>query len=174
MPRAARKSELTSEQAADAQRLKALFVKWQKGPDGLSQEQFAEKFQIGSQGYLTQLLNGYRPLNAKIAARFAAGMQCEVKDFSPTLAAEIADVAAAIRSPIAKRPPQKLYGTDVTQEEVLVGKEWGKVQNPTMKLLLQQLIEMAVAAEKRAEIEAARSGKPKRAATRPAAIVDRP
>lgn len=72
-------------QIADARRLKRLFRERAKR----TQTEFGDLFGIGSQGMEWQYLNGHTPLNLSAALRFAKGLGCEVRDFSPQLAAEI-------------------------------------------------------------------------------------
>jgi len=77
-------------QAEDAARLKALFrERWK-----LSQQEFGLTFEIGSQGAVAQYLNGVRPLNLRVALRFARGLDVPVSAFSPTIAAEMAGTNA--------------------------------------------------------------------------------
>lgn len=58
----------------------------------LSQAKFGEKYEIGSQGVVWQYLNARIPLNVEQAVRFAKGLNCSVSDFSPRLAAELAEL----------------------------------------------------------------------------------
>lgn len=76
-------------QIDDAKRLKALFNKNAE----LSQLDFGSRYDIGSQGMVWQYLGGRAPLNIKVAVKFAVGLRCEVADFSPTLAQELATLA---------------------------------------------------------------------------------
>lgn len=71
-------------QAADAQRLKQI---WDERKP-MSQQKFGLDYGIGTQGAVHQFLNGLRPLNLRVAVRFATGLGVRVADFSPTLAAE--------------------------------------------------------------------------------------
>lgn len=71
-------------QKDDAARLAELF---QRTP--LSQEAFGAEFGIGTQGAVSQYLNGLIPLNLTAALRFAKGLGVSVSAFSPTLGKEI-------------------------------------------------------------------------------------
>jgi transcriptional regulator with XRE-family HTH domain len=51
----------------------------------MSQEEFADKFEIGTQGMVWQYLNGYSPLNLEAAIKFARALRCTIGDFSPSL-----------------------------------------------------------------------------------------
>jgi transcriptional regulator with XRE-family HTH domain len=77
-------------QVEDAARLRDIF---NNREIKLSQEQFASDFDLGSQSMISQYLAGYRPLNIKAAVSFARGMLIDIRDFSPTLADQIADAA---------------------------------------------------------------------------------
>ncbi|WP_025917692.1 XRE family transcriptional regulator [Herminiimonas sp. CN] len=77
-------------QIEDAKRLKDLFAK--RAPK-ITQVEFGEKFDIGSQGMVWQYTAGRRPLNIKAAAAFARGLNVNIESFSPTLAAQIGNAA---------------------------------------------------------------------------------
>lgn len=83
MARSGRKP-LEDWQKSDATRLKAL---WDKRDPKVSQAAFAVAQGIGeTQGIVWQYLNGAIPLNLDVAVKFADGLKCDVRDFSPTLA----------------------------------------------------------------------------------------
>lgn len=77
-------SEATNTQEASA--LKRLY----KARVTMSQQAFGDLYQIGSQGMVWQYLNGKRPLNKDAAMKFARGLNCQIEDFSPRLADELA------------------------------------------------------------------------------------
>lgn len=87
MAKRARK-ELEPWQQQDAARLRALWLKAKSADPDLSQRKFAEDNHIGdeSQGIVWQYINGAIPLNLDVAVKFADGLNCDVRDFSPTLA----------------------------------------------------------------------------------------
>ncbi|WBM69159.1 LexA family transcriptional regulator [Buttiauxella sp. WJP83] len=89
-----KKKPLTPEQLADASRLKAIFDS-KKKQLGLSQELLAEQMGMGQSG-VAQLLNGANAINTTHAAQFAKILGVKVDDFSPSLAAEISSMYAAI------------------------------------------------------------------------------
>lgn len=66
------------------ERLKKLYA--ERVPDGMTQEQFGEKYEIGNQGMVWQYLNGWSPLNVEAAAKFAKGLNCTIYDISPAMA----------------------------------------------------------------------------------------
>ncbi|MBB5610395.1 MULTISPECIES: helix-turn-helix transcriptional regulator [unclassified Janthinobacterium] len=83
-------------QAADAQRLKALFDARQPK---ISQADFGDLYAIGSQGMVWQYVAGHRPLNIKAATAFARGLNVNVELISPTIAKEIAAAASHTGQP---------------------------------------------------------------------------
>ena len=91
-----KKKPLTSEQIADAQRLKALYEA-KKKPLGLSQETIADELNIG-QSAVASMLNGVNALNTSNAAAFAKILQVPVSEFSPSIAEEIAIMAESLKS----------------------------------------------------------------------------
>jgi transcriptional regulator with XRE-family HTH domain len=91
---------LTSEQLADANRLKAIFLQWQAGrkerDEPASQLDVVDMLGF-NQSAMSQYLNGRIPLNVEAAAKFARMLGCSIADFSPSLAAlavEIGRVAS--------------------------------------------------------------------------------
>lgn len=84
-----KRTPLTPEQIADAERLKVLFN--QRAT--CTQAEFAHRYDLKSQGNLWQYLNGKIALNVNSAAKFAQGLGIKVSDFSPRLAGEIERVA---------------------------------------------------------------------------------
>ncbi|CDL86618.1 LexA family protein [Xenorhabdus cabanillasii] len=77
------KKKLTTEQLADAKRLKDIFES-KKKQLGISQEKFADE--LGkSQGAISHYLNGTNALNLEIAADFANKLGVTINDFSPSL-----------------------------------------------------------------------------------------
>lgn len=72
-------------------RLKRLYS--ERVPQDMSQEDFGRIYGIGTQGMVSQYLNGIRPLNIEAAAKFARGLRCTIHDISP-------EMAKALRSDI--------------------------------------------------------------------------
>lgn len=89
-----KKKPLTTEQLADASRLKSIFD-IRKKDLGLSQETLAEFMGMGQSG-VAQLLNGSNAINATHAAQFAKILGIKVDEFSPSLANEIAEMYAEV------------------------------------------------------------------------------
>ena len=56
---------------------------------GLSQEEFGERYGIGTQGMVSQYLLGTKPLNYDVAAKFAEGFGCSIEDICPEMAKTI-------------------------------------------------------------------------------------
>jgi phage repressor protein C with HTH and peptisase S24 domain len=90
---------LTTEQQADAARLKTLFENWREGRvaggDKRSYDELAASIGM-KQSAFSQRLNGTMALNASSAASFARLIGCSVADFSPTLADQISKQAATL------------------------------------------------------------------------------
>lgn len=82
---------LSPEQLADAARLKAIYTA-KKRELGLTQESLASACGWESQGTVSQYFNGKIPLNVEAAVKFAKELYCSVADFSPRLAAELAQL----------------------------------------------------------------------------------
>jgi len=72
--------------AAEAEALRNLWDGTDASKRG-TQSEFGERFEIGSQGLMWQLLKGKTPLSLKAAKAFAVGLHCKLSDFSPRLAA---------------------------------------------------------------------------------------
>ena len=58
-------------------------------PTGVSQEEFGERYGIGTQGMVSQYLLGTKPLNYDVAAKFAEGFGCSIEDICPEMAKTI-------------------------------------------------------------------------------------
>jgi hypothetical protein len=127
--------------AEEAQQLSAI---WHRTPvtSRGGQAEFGEKFKVGSQSAVGQFLRGEIPINMKAARGFAAGLQCNIGDFSPRLAAEIEAlaqgtgiarpamvVAAGPPSQWAERPtrPGLLRGVGNAFDDALKG--YGKLKS---------------------------------------------
>lgn len=52
----------------------------------IAHQQLAEDSQIGTKAYVSQLINGHRPLNIEVAARVASMLGVRIDEFSPRLA----------------------------------------------------------------------------------------
>lgn len=93
------KSDLERWQIEDAERLRAFWQDWKKGPGRrISQAEFAARHDaLRSQGMLWQYLNAYRPLNHRALAAFASGLEVAAREISPRLAMELERIALAAR-----------------------------------------------------------------------------
>lgn len=87
------KKSLTTEQLQDARRLKALYESKKKSL-GITQYTIADDLGI-TQGAVGHYLNGRNALNVSIAAGFAKLLRVSISDFSPSLAAEAANLSVA-------------------------------------------------------------------------------
>lgn len=93
--------ELEDWQVKDAQRLRALF----DAKTELSQEAFGLEFGLGTQGNVWQYLSGSIPLNLKAALNFARGLNVQLAQISPTLAAQLPAPATRAQIPEAADDP---------------------------------------------------------------------
>jgi transcriptional regulator with XRE-family HTH domain len=69
-------------------RLKRLYK--ERIGDSMTQEDFGKRYGIGNQSMVAQYLNGTRPLNYDVAAKFAQGLRCKIDDFCPEMANALA------------------------------------------------------------------------------------
>lgn len=92
---------LTTEQLAEAAKVKDLFANWQRARkaagEPASQEAASEILGF-NQSALSQYLNGRIPLNIDAAAKFAKLIGCAVADFSPSLASQAEQYALTATS----------------------------------------------------------------------------
>ena len=51
----------------------------------MTQREFGRVYGIGTQSMVAQYLNGDRPLNYDVAAKFARGLRCKIDDFCPEM-----------------------------------------------------------------------------------------
>lgn len=82
------KKHAVPEWKQDAMRLKALF---EQRSNKLTQAAFGIKHGIGTQGMVSQYLNGKAPLTKSAANRFAIGLGVSVAEFSPRLSGSLAN-----------------------------------------------------------------------------------
>ncbi|MBN9426640.1 MAG: hypothetical protein J0H09_09040 [Burkholderiales bacterium] len=86
-----RPSKLEPWQVAAAEKLHEI---WKSS--GVPQSTIADQLDVQSQGQVSQMLTGKRPINAIAAAHFARALGCKVDDFSPELADEIRMASATV------------------------------------------------------------------------------
>lgn len=78
---------LTQENLDESRNLRAL---WDARTNLMSQTEFGEVFEVGSQAAVGQFLNGKAAISLKAAKGFAKGLGCEISAFSDRLAREAA------------------------------------------------------------------------------------
>lgn len=78
---------LTQENLDESRNLRAL---WDARTNVMSQTEFGEVFEVGSQAAVGQFLNGKAAISLKAAKGFAKGLGCEISAFSDRLAREAA------------------------------------------------------------------------------------
>jgi hypothetical protein len=94
-----RKAKVTAESREESA---LLFALWQAKTDKPSQAEFGESFEIGTQGAVSQFLQGKAPLSMKAAKGFATGLGCPISAFSKRLAEE-AQAVSAVNGPALNR-----------------------------------------------------------------------
>lgn len=158
--RKAQASELEPWQVEDAARLKALLDQARKSRNWPGQDAFASEAINRSGSYLTQLATAYRPLNVKHAVALARRLRVKVRDISPTLADQVAALgspdepagrkkrAETFEGAAARTARYTLHGMQISTEEVEVGIEWGKLDEPTKSVIRDQIL-LAVASQVR-------------------------
>lgn len=110
---------LTEENRQESAKLKALY---NQTPHKLTQAAFGETYGIGNQGAVWQCLNGKgMPISLKAAQGFARGLNCQVADFSPRLAAEIEQISRS------RTPDEDEYFVMVERADVAFSNGRGKV-----------------------------------------------
>jgi transcriptional regulator with XRE-family HTH domain len=70
-------------------RLKRLYE--ERVPEDISQRKFGRLHDIGSQSMVAQYLNGIRPLNYEVTAKFARALRCTIYDICPEMADSLRD-----------------------------------------------------------------------------------
>lgn len=88
-----RRAKVTAEHIGECRRLRAL---WEQTKEKPSQAVFGERYGIGSQSAVGQFLSGITPLSLNAAQGFAKGLNCQIEQFSPRLAAIAQGIAASI------------------------------------------------------------------------------
>lgn len=106
------KKKLTTEQLADAKRLKRIFVSRQKQLGISSQDAFADELGM-TQSAVSHYLNGVNALNLERAADFANKLGVRIADFSPSLDQQARKLLKVIYGDdptlAAHQHPQKQY-----------------------------------------------------------------
>ena len=96
---ASKKSKITHENLDESARLLEIWNQtYQKRKEvGLhTQGAFGDVYGIGNQAAVGFFLAGKTALSKKAAKGFATGLGCKIEDFSPRLAAEIADLSVSV------------------------------------------------------------------------------
>lgn len=70
----------------------------------MTQEEFGEKFDLGTQTMVSQYLTGKRPLNYDACAKFARGLGCSIDEICPDMARAIyKDLFPVLRGSLRRR-----------------------------------------------------------------------
>jgi transcriptional regulator with XRE-family HTH domain len=104
-----RRGKVTPENKEESKRLKALWEKHR--PSGLTQVEFGEQFNVGSQSAVTNMLNGHMAISQKAAKAFARGLGVEVKQFSPRLAGILEEASIPAAWPLGEEITPAVWET---------------------------------------------------------------
>lgn len=132
-----KKKELSQELKAECEMAKALFISRKNGL-GLTQAKLAEAAEISPAG-VAMYLNGTNPLNAKFATVLSRLIGVQVKEFSPRLAKEIAQMTVSVQAQIDKAPAENLDTYIAGQAAELMG-----LATPRSRAVLQRINKAAV------------------------------
>lgn len=119
---------LTDEHREESRKLKSL---WVERKERVSQAEFGQTYDIGSQAAVGHFLNGKAAISLKAARGFAKGLGCEIADFSPRLAAE-----AAALGEVAGGGSQPLNFTQLSKDEMQLVMVYRSVPKSTQAKLL--------------------------------------
>ena len=158
-----KKSKITAENREESTRLKALWDAAAK--TRRSQAEFAEAYDLGTQGNVGHYLLGRSALNPKAAAAFAAELNCRISEFSQRIAREIAQLNTPLNP------------ADVITETMPPHAEWpfdpaivSKERYMALPLGVRSIVQvrlMDIISEQEAQI-AAKQAAPRKAASRAA------
>ncbi|MBF5006878.1 helix-turn-helix transcriptional regulator [Diaphorobacter caeni] len=95
-----KRAVLTDENREESKRLRAI---WDERHPRLSQAEFGEMYEIGSQAAVGHFLNGHSAISLKAAKGFARGLGCDIASFSERLARQASEIASFTQS-IAPAP----------------------------------------------------------------------
>jgi hypothetical protein len=137
---------LTDEHREESRKLKAL---WAERKDRVSQAEFGQAYDIGSQAAVGHFLNGKAAISLKAARGFAKGLGCDIADFSPRLASEAASLGE-----VAGGGNQPLNFTQLSKDEMQLIMVYRSVPKSIQAKLLAdaegQLLQLQAAAERQA------------------------
>lgn len=113
------KKTLTTEQLEDAARLKALYES-KKKELRITQYTIADDLGI-TQGAVGHYLNGRNALNVEVASGFAKLLQVSISDFSPSIAAKAAGLAASLKEDVIEYAGKPKNGVVPVIGEAILG-----------------------------------------------------
>ncbi|MCG3782746.1 hypothetical protein [Delftia acidovorans] len=119
---------LTEENREESRKLKAL---WAERKERISQAEFGQTYDIGSQAAVGHFLNGKAAISLKAARGFATGLGCEIADFSPRLAGEASSLGE-----VAGGSNQPLNFTQLSKDEMQLIMVYRSVPKSTQAKLL--------------------------------------
>lgn len=90
-----RRGRVKPEHVDEAKRLRAIYDQEPRG----TQAEFGEKWDIGNQSAVGNMLNGKQAISLLAGAKFAKALNCSIADFSPRLAVQAAEIGSLAYPP---------------------------------------------------------------------------
>ena len=105
---------VTDENREESRRLRLL---WDERANRMSQAEFGQTFEIGSQAAVGHFLNGHAAISMKAAKGFARGLGCDISAFSQRLSQEATDLLAVSGSAPPTPPAREPVGVPVSSRD---------------------------------------------------------
>ena len=126
---------------AEAAKLLALYEERNK----LTQAEFADLVGFSSGAMVWQYLHNHRPLNVLAAARFARGLRVNIDQFSPRLAREAAQIAAACSpaTALTAEEPRPIYSVAAWPFRSISRERWMQL-DASQRGVIEGMLRMAI------------------------------
>ena len=109
-----KRGSVTDENRAESAKLREL---WDNRANRMSQAEFGETFDIGSQAAVGHFLNGHAAISMKAAKGFARGLSCEIASFSERLAKQASELVEVSGGPSPSVAPAAPVGVPTSPKE---------------------------------------------------------
>lgn len=109
-----KRGSVTDENRAESAKLREL---WDNRANRMSQAEFGETFDIGSQAAVGHFLNGHAAISMKAAKGFARGLSCEIADFSERLAKQACELVEVSGGASLSTAPAAPVGVPISPKE---------------------------------------------------------
>lgn len=109
-----KRGSVTDENRAESVKLREL---WDNRANRMSQAEFGEAFDIGSQAAVGHFLNGHAAISMKAAKGFARGLSCEIADFSERLAKQASELVEVSGGASLSAAPTAPVGVPISSKE---------------------------------------------------------